>query len=378
MFLTTGLALPAAGLASSVQNAPSAPKEKAPSAPKLSFRTLGKTGIKVTTLGFGCMLTSDGSVIEKAADLGVNYFDTARGYGGGNNERMVGAALKSRRKQLYISSKSHVRTKDAAAEELNTSLRELGTDYIDIWCLHALGKPEELTPELLEVQQAAKKAGKIRFAGVSVHANHSVMIPAVIRSGVVDVLIVSYNFAMDPAIEEGMDKLAEAGIGVIAMKVMAGGSRRRGGEQAAAILKREGAMLAALKWVVKNPKVHTTIPSMVDMDQLEDNMKAMNVAFSEADKQTLTAHLDRISPIYCRTCGHCQGTCAKGLPVSDMLRILTYADGYGQFPLARERFSELPETVASVRCGDCASCSVKCKFGVHVPERLARAQELFA
>lgn len=83
-------------------------------------------------------------------------------------------------------------------------------------------------------------------------------------------------------------------------------------------------------------------------------------------------------PIYCRMCGTCNGVCAKGVPVPDMLRFLSYAEGYGQFAMARERFLELPDHVRSIRCADCASCSVDCPNGVRVRERVARAQELFA
>jgi predicted aldo/keto reductase-like oxidoreductase len=143
-------------------------------------------------------------------------------------------------------------------------------------------------------------------------------------------------------------------------------------------MQREGAMLAALKWVLKRPNVHTTIPSMTDMDQLDENLRAMGEPFAAGDEKILAAHLKKISPLYCRTCDHCEGACVRGLPVSAMLRILTYADGYGQFALARERIRELPVEHATVRCGDCSECTVNCPNGVQVSARLARAQELFA
>src|SRR5208283_3023394 len=137
-FLSVGLALPLAGLASKIGLFQSAmPPAGANSPVKLEYRTLGKTGLKVTTLGFGCMITSDPSVITRAADLGINYFDTARGYQHGNNEKMVGAALKGKRKQIVLSTKSAAPDKEAALKELDTSLQELGTDYVDIWYLHA-------------------------------------------------------------------------------------------------------------------------------------------------------------------------------------------------------------------------------------------------
>ncbi len=97
-------------------------------------------------------------------------------------------------------------------------------------------------------------------------------------------------------------------------------------------------MLAALKWVINKPNVSTTIPSMTDMDQLDENLKAMAQPFSAGDEKLLAAHLEQISPLYCRMCGQCDGACQKGLPVADVLRFLTYADGYGQFALGRERF----------------------------------------
>jgi hypothetical protein len=184
---------------------------------------------------------------------------------------------------------------------------------------------------------------------------------------------------MDAGVDQAIDTATKAGMGVVAMKVMAGGFRSlRPTDPVYGELKRDGAMLAALKWVLKKPQISTTIPGMTDMDQLDENLKAMGNTFSHRDETLLSAHLETIKPLYCRMCGKCDGACQKGLPVADMLRILTYADGYRQFALARERFQELPAEFTSVRCGDCAECTVQCPHGVHVSDRMARAQELFA
>jgi len=380
-FLAAGLALPAAGLATTQSASPSGSEKPAPAlAPAgLSYQKLGRTGLTPTRVAFGCMITSDGSVIEKAADLGINYFDTARGYQGGNNERMVGAALKARRKQVYISSKSNAKDKAGALEHIDTTLKTLGTDYIDIWYLHGKNSGDEITDDLLEAQAIAKKDGKIRFAGVSTHKGQASVIDGAIKSGKIDVVLVGYNFSMGSELDAAIDRAKAAGIGIVAMKVMAGGFRRpQPGDKTQETLKRDGAMVAALKWVLNNPKIDTTIPSMTDMEQLDANLKAMTSKFTESDGKILSAHLQHIGPLYCRMCGHCEGTCSQGLPVADVLRFLTYADGYGQFALGRERFLELPAKTASVRCRDCSSCSVHCPHGVRVPERLSRAQELFA
>ncbi len=137
-------------------------------------------------------------------------------------------------------------------------------------------------------------------------------------------------------------------------------------------------MLAALKWVIKDPNVHTTIPGMQDMEQLEENLRAMAEPYGPDEEKLLAQQLELITPLYCRTCGKCDMTCAKGLPVADVLRYLSYADGYGQFALAREEYAKLPRELANVRCRDCGQCTVNCPFGVHVSTRLTRAQELFA
>jgi len=377
----------AAGLgASAVLANPQRPAKAAPDTPsgsqvKLTYRTLGKTGLKVTSLGFGCMITSDGTVIERAADIGINYFDTARGYQNGNNERMVGAALKSRRKQVYISTKAHSSSKESALNDLETSLRELQTDYVDIWYIHGVTKPASISDELLEAQTAAKKAGKTRFVGLSTHGGHKEVIPAVAANKHFDVVLTTYNFAMEPFMDDLIRTAADADLGVVAMKVMAGGQRRTGNAPDGKIkdtLKREGAMLAALKWAIKNPDVHTTVPSMTDMDQLDENLKAMMVLFSPDDRRVLEARLRQIGSEYCRMCDECQGQCRYGLPVADLHRYLMYSENYGEFGLGRDQFRALPAGLQEVRCSLCPECTVACPYGVRIAERLTRAQECFA
>lgn len=384
-FLSAGLAAPAAFAATSQ---PSAAPLAAQSAPKdakikLDYRTLGKTGLKVTTVAFGTMITSDPTVIEKAADIGINHFDTARGYQSGNCEKMVGAALKGKRKDLILSTKSHTRSKEGMLQDLDTSLAALGTDWVDIWYIHAIGNSSEITDDLLEAQRIAKKAGKIRFSGLSTHAGHKDVISAVAKNPHFDVLLTTYSFAMNKAeMDPLLAETAKAGIGIVAMKVMAGGQRRTrsGGqnEKTREILQRDGAALAALKWVISNKNVHTTIPSITDMDQLDENLRAMAGPFTPSDGKILEARLRDIQGDICRFCGSCSGSCPQGLPVADLVRFAMYADYYGQFSLGRERFLELAEDVRMVKCADCSGCVVSCPNGVRIADRLIRAQELYA
>ena len=376
-FLAAGVCAPAAAAMLDEKQEPA----------NLNRRKLGKTGLEVLPLGFGCMTTSDPAVIERAADVGINYFDTARSYQGGNNERMVGAALKAKRSQVIIASKTPGKTKEEALADLETSLRELGTDYLDVWYLHNRNRPEDLNDDLFETQQAAKKAGKIRFAGVSTHFNMPDMLAYLVKRGQTDVTLASYNFTMKPELGEAIESARRAGMGVVAMKVLAGGfSRIQRGDRLYGVspgaltdtLKQPGAMSAAIKWVLKNRSVDTAIVCMTDFDQLDENRKAMSERFTERDEKLLAAQLAYIRPLYCRMCGACSGVCEKGVPVADMLRVLSYAEGYGQFPMARARFLELPEKARAMRCGDCGRCSVNCPNGVEVRSRLMRAQDLFA
>jgi predicted aldo/keto reductase-like oxidoreductase len=117
---------------------------------------------------------------------------------------------------------------------------------------------------------------------------------------------------------------------------------------------------------------------MTDQDQLDENLRAMAEPYTDRDEKLLNQQLAYIGPMYCRMCGACGGVCDKGVPVPDVLRFLTYAEGYGQFALAREKFLELPARVRDVRCGDCGACSVHCPHGVEVRDRVLRAQELLA
>lgn len=354
--------------------------EAAPAKLAMPVRTLGKTGQKVTVLGFGCMTTSDASVIEQAADAGITYFDTARGYQNGNNERMVGAALKSRRDKITLSSKTPGKTKAEALANLDKSLSELQTDHLDIWYLHSRQTPAAVPDELFDAQDEAVKAGKIRFKGVTFHGGHKEMIPFLIEKKRTDVILLSYNFTMDPEMDALVEKASQAGIGTVAMKVMAGGFRQnKPGSPMAEKLGRTGAMASALKWAVRNPSMHTSVPGIMDLDQLDENFKAVATGYKkDLDDKLLAAQLRHISPLYCRMCGTCSGVCAQGLPVSDIIRYVSYAEGYGEFGLGRENFQTLSAELQQVKCGDCGKCSITCPNGVQVVARVSRAQEMFA
>lgn len=369
-FLVAGLSLPVAGLANTAASQASpapAPRPASPGATGVRYRTLGKTGLKVSEVGYGCMITSDPTVLARALDLGITYFDTARGYQSGNNERMVGAALKASRDKIVLSSKSEAKTASQASAELDTSLKELGTDHLDIWYMHSRDTAAAIPDELVTVWENAKQQGKIRHIGISTHKPNNI-VDRVLEVGKFEVLLSTYSFAVGTANDPAYKRLTADGIGLVAMKVMAPAARAR---------KPEGP-LAALKWVLRDTRFSTAIPSMTDRDQLEMNVRAMSEPFSAADEKLVAAINEEIRPYYCRMCNQCSGQCPNGVPVPETIRYLAYADFYGQFALGREHFLALPEEARAVRCRDCSSCQVRCPNGVHVAERLMRAQDLFA
>jgi LSD1 subclass zinc finger protein len=122
--------------------------------------------------------------------------------------------------------------------------------------------------------------------------------------------------------------------------------------------------------------VDSAVVGITDFDELAEDIRAISEPFREEDTKLLARQLEMIRPLYCRMCGACGGVCDKGVHVADTLRCLTYADGYGQVALARERYLQLPDGARKIRCADCSVCSVNCPNGVSVRSRLIKAQEL--
>ncbi len=347
---------------------------------ELETRMLGKTGLKLTTLGFGCAWTSDASVFTRALDLGVNYFDTAPVYQNGNNEPMLRAGIGKRRKEVVISTKTEAGTKRDALAQLEKSLKELDTDHVDIWFLHSMDRPGGPGEELVEAQEIAKRQGKTRFIGVSTHRLAQTA-PVILKTGKFDVVLAAYNFMMEPAVGHAAETLYKAGIGLIDMKAMAGGAanpRWPGQEGLPGRMRRPGVPAASLRWVLRNKMFSSSLVGMLSVDELEENLAAASGPFTDADGKLLASRFCDIGAEYCRMCGRCDGVCPNGLAVSDVLRSLMYADMYGQFAAARQEFLRLPAEARAARCVDCGECPVTCPNGVRIRSRLIKAQSWFA
>ncbi|MGD9158389.1 MAG: aldo/keto reductase [Desulfobacteraceae bacterium] len=372
-FIKTGLAISAAGLVSSTGLKPSLGKEK----PKVVYRTLGKTGLKVSGVGYGIGFAPIPEVVTRALDMGINYYDTSRVYG--DSEKIFGGLIKGRdRSKLVIATKSPSRRKADILKDIDTSLQQLGTDYIDVYHLHARDTPTAIPDEALEAMQEIKKSGKARFLGFSNHDPNR-MVDFLLESNTFDIIQTTYSFPIGGYYRDrAIKKLHDAGIGIIAMKVVVAltglnllnldNKPPRDGE----------GPLSGIKWVLTNPAIGTTVPHMKTISELEMNFRAMSEPYTPADEKTLYVMNEQIRPSYCRMCYECSGKCPQNLPVTDMLRFLAYNDYCGNYHQARMSFMELPDEVKNIRCTDCSECTIKCPNGVHVQDRLIRAQELLA
>jgi predicted aldo/keto reductase-like oxidoreductase len=372
-FLQAGLALPVAGLVAS-----HSPESFAQPAGAANYRTLGRTGLTVSAVGCGVGLIPDPAVMVRAADLGVNYFDTARTYEKGKSEEITGAALQSRRNKIILASKADGMTKAEVLQEMDESLKALRTDHVDIWHLHGRDTPDAITDEAVEAQLILKKQGKTRFIGVSAHDINAVT-DKIIKLGVHDVVQTTYSYPLGPDRNTAIHRLHEAGIGVVAMKVVVAMSMVGFGAppKGRKMLTNEGP-LAAVKWVLKNPDISTTVPHSDNLEQVEMTFRAMTEPYTSQDEKMLFARNEEIRPLYCRMCYTCKGACPKGIPVTDELRFLAYNDFAGKFRQARNFFMGLPDEIRAVRCSDCSTCTIKCPNGVDVRNRLIRAQTLLA
>lgn len=340
------------------------------------YRTLGRTGLKVTTVSFGAMLTPEHEVMETAFDLGINYVDTARRYMGGRNEEIVGKALKGRRSKVYVATKtvSSSSSKRDIFRDVETSLSKLKTDYIDVIQLHSLSsKDRAFDPETREALMELRKQGKVRFFGVTTHTNQAEILNALADDPTkfFDVALVGYNFKSDSAIKQSIARAAGSGIGIVAMKTQAGGYKTNA-------LGSTSPHQAALKWVLQDTNVACAIPGMQNMSMFQEDIVVMNSKMTQTDARVLERYSEAINPYYCHLCSACEAGCPSHVAISTINRSLMYLEGYGARELARATYQGIPPDKTASQCSNCATCLARCVNGLNIAEKMCRARTLLA
>ena len=359
---------------------------KAKDEPKIIKRRLGKTDIELPVVSFGVMRSDNVGLVKSAYDMGMVHFDTAHGYQEGRNETMLGELFKSvPRESFVLSTKVYPddinrqtgemgpgATKESILTKFDLSLQRLQMSYVDIVYFHGVSSRDTaLAPQMLEAFDELKKKGKARYVGMSTHNNEPDIIQAAIDSNFYDVVLTAYNFKQEHAekIKEKIALAAEKGIGIVAMKTMAGGFMDKERQ-------RPIDCKAALKWVLQDVNVSTSIPGIVAYDQLMQNFSVMeSLEFTEEEK----AHLEEAkleAGLYCDGCKLCLGQCKKHLPVNELMRAYMYTYGYRHLD---DAFAVLADAgVTSDPCANCDGCTVQCPKGFQVAGRIADVSRLSA
>jgi uncharacterized protein len=353
--------LAASPLAALSQDAAPSRDEK----PRLITRRLGKTGIELPIVSFGVMRADNPGLVKAALAAGIKHVDTAHGYQHGNNETMLGEVLKDYPRDSYVIS-TKVPPNDNATfmADFELSLKRLKLDYVDILYVHGVSSEAEvLSQTTLETVRAIKASGKARHIGVSTHKNEPDVIRAAVKSGFYEVVLTSINFRQNhyAEVKKAIAEAAEAGLGIVAMKTMAGGFHDK--ERTKPIN-----CVAALKWVLQDPNVTTSIPGVTTFDMLNENAGVnYDLAMTETEKSSLAPGKAE-GGLYCPGCSHCSGQCAKNLPVPDLMRAYMYAYGYRDAGMAQDVVRAAG--VGGNPCGDCGSCTVDCPKKFDLPGRI--------
>ena len=353
------------------------------------YRELGKTGFKMSDISFGGGKLASASMILRAIDRGINYFDTAPDYG--KSETYIGEAMpKIKRDKIFLTTKmctpdpypSHLpadKKKDDYIKAVEGSLSRLKTDYVDVIFVHAIGemskiKEEEekrlLSEEMLAAVGALKKAGKVRFLAVSSHGpkNMEDLLMTAVKSGHFDIIMPSFNFMKFPKLPDVIKEAKNRGVGVVAMKTLAGA------KDLDLDLKGESFEQAAFKWVLKHKEVNGLIVTMKTITDFDNYLPASGQAFTASDQTVLDLYAGRFGKEYCRTgCSLCEGSCSRGVDIASILRYQMYFNNYGLEKRAMTAYASLTNNAKA--CLNCTSgaCTGACPHGLAVSDMLRQA-----
>ena len=333
----------------------------------MEYRILGKTGLKVSRLGFGGIpiqkIDAEGTrcLVRQMADAGINYIDTARGYT--VSEEYLGYALEGLRDKFILATKSMARDRDGMAKDIATSLRNLRTDYIDLYQVHN-PSPAQLEQVItpggaLEALQEAKAAGKIGHLGITAHSLE--VFEKALAMDWVETIMFPYNIVESQG-EELIRQCAEKNIGFVTMKPLAGGAI-------------EDATLA-LRFIASNPDATVIIPGMAEAREIDQNLAAINntAPLSEEENAAISALRSTLGTQFCRRCNYC-APCTVGINIPGVFLFEGYLSRYGLGDWARSRYATLTKKASD--CVECGVCETRCPYNLPIREMLKKAAEKF-
>ncbi len=328
----------------------------------MEYRVLGKTGLKISRLGFGGIpiqkIDAEGTktLMHKLMQEGVNYIDTARGYT--VSEEYLGYALEGIREHFVLATKSMSRTKDAMAKDIDISLSNLHTDYIDLYQVHnpnAKDLEQVMAPGgALEALQEAKSQGKIGHIGITLHSVE--LFSQAVELPWVETIMFPYNIVETQG-EELIARCAEKNIGFICMKPLAGGAIEDAN--------------TALRFIASNPNVTVVIPGMAEEKEIAQNVAATaNTAPLTPQEQEKVAQIRNfLGTNFCRRCNYC-APCTAGINIPAVFLFEGYYSRYDLKDWAVDRYAKLEKTAAD--CVGCGVCEERCPYQLPIRKMLEK------
>jgi predicted aldo/keto reductase-like oxidoreductase len=334
----------------------------------LKERILGRTGLNVKTMGFGGIPIQRVSeeeavaVVRRCHEHGLNYFDTARGYT--NSEERIGKALEDVRDEVYLATKSHQRTAEGIFRELETSLRNLRTDYVDVYQLHNVAnadqwKQVQAEGGALEAVYQAKEEGRVRHIGVTSH-NPDLAVELV-KSGHFETLLIQYNYIITKPEEAVLPLCRQLNVGTIIMKPFGGGAFSNAN--------------TALKYVYNNPYTDLVIPGTLSVAEVDENVGVWlgDLTITPQEYELIEQDKRELGSSFCRSCDYCQ-PCPQDIPISFILRAERQTlRRMGWTDSRVEQVRKAKEKLDG--CIHCGACESRCPYELHIQELLPKAME---
>jgi len=331
-------------------------------------RRLGKTGLEVSVISLGGIplqkLPQEQAteVIEASLNAGVNFIDTARGYAA--SEVLIGEALQGRRDQVYIATKSTARDYEGMKSDIDISLSNLQTDYIDLYQLHLIRTMEQYEQVMGEngayrALVEAKQAGKIGHIGITSHTIE------VLEEVLDPDLFSTVQFPYNPVERQGealFKKAKQDDIGIICMKPIAGGAFEKGE--------------LSLKWLLENEDITVLIPGMDTVELVKCNCAVAKPGqeLTEVERTEIQAIVDELGTQFCRRCGYCL-PCPQKIDIPSMFLFEGYVKRYNLPEWAKGRYENVENTAS--KCIKCGICEPKCPYDLPIMEMMERVAETF-
>jgi len=331
-------------------------------------RILGKTNMMVSRIGFGGIpiqnLTEDEAVevVKNCLDQGITFLDTSRMYT--NSEERIGKAIAGRREDLILATKSFSRTAKDMAADLETSLKNLNTDYIDLYQFHSVNDFDVLKKVLkpdgsMAVLQEAKKDGVVKHIGLTSHTLE--VAKEAVVSDYFETVMVALNFVNTEVVSELLPLAKEHDVGVLTMKPFAGGMLNNA--------------TIAFKYLMQFPDI-VPLVGIAKIEEIKEIIQVMEKAepITEQERLEMERIKKELGTGFCRMCDYCQ-PCPQEIRISAAMYAKVAATRFAPERIFKGPFNQFMEKVAD--CTECGECEPKCPYKLPIREKIVEAAEFF-